>query len=254
MVESILELRDICQKSYPKEHIELTQKVYRKFSIYVTKLFLYMRLSGNQATLIHMLSGFTAGLCLVFRLNIIGAILLQLWYLLDLVDGEVARYRGEQSMTGSYFDRVSHYITHPFFFICLSFVVYNTLLDVRVFIFGFSAAISVMLIDLVGELIYSPIVLTYMKSHGLDVKTSTSTLSNFVKLLPIRVPGLTNVISATAFLDVFFNLFSGWNFMYIVVILYGTFVPFLWIILVVKRIKTKSVDEVHDRLFGERRK
>jgi phosphatidylglycerophosphate synthase len=42
---------------------------------------------------------------------VLGALLIQLYLLLDCVDGELARYRKQTSITGVYLDRVGHYLS-----------------------------------------------------------------------------------------------------------------------------------------------
>jgi len=129
-VESIPELRKICQTAFKKERADfLRSNLYghfvRLWSIYITRLVLPAGVSANQVTLMMIVTGVTATgfFCLPSRGTfLLGALLMQLWYTLDGVDGEVARYRHYQKtgalvmdkrdggLTGMYFDMINHYI------------------------------------------------------------------------------------------------------------------------------------------------
>lgn len=67
----------------------------------------------NQLTYLMILAGLVAGAALLLP-GVVGAlaaaVLIQLYLLLDCVDGEVARWRGTTSVTGVYLDRVGHYL------------------------------------------------------------------------------------------------------------------------------------------------
>jgi len=59
-------------------------------------------------------TGILAGIALVvpgLTGAILGALLIQIYLLLDCVDGEVARWRRQTSLTGVYLDRVGHYMS-----------------------------------------------------------------------------------------------------------------------------------------------
>ncbi|MBU1621985.1 MAG: hypothetical protein KJ597_00255, partial [Nanoarchaeota archaeon] len=78
MVESIKELRKICQKRsylYDKKREENTSKPVEEYfydqflrlvSIYITKLFLYTSITSNQVTIISMIVGIFAGIAFSF--------------------------------------------------------------------------------------------------------------------------------------------------------------------------------------------
>ncbi len=147
MVEPIRELRAICQ-SKDEEETGYLKVVARRASIQVTRLLLHTPITGNQATLLYIVTGLVAGIFFVpgnTWCTIIGVFLLQLWFVMDCVDGEVARYRKTASLTGIYLDELSHHIVHPYVFACVSFGVYNSLHDVRAFMFGFLVVLSMSL-------------------------------------------------------------------------------------------------------------
>ncbi len=86
----------------------------RKFSPYVTRLFLPTGISPNAITGLMILTGLASAVVVALVGGIVGAIvaalLVQLYMLLDCVDGEVARWTGNTSTAGIYLDRVGHYV------------------------------------------------------------------------------------------------------------------------------------------------
>lgn len=81
--------------------------------LYLTKLFLAIDFSANQVTGVSFFLG-VAG-CLLMTLGgyyaaILGAVILNLWALLDYVDGNVARYKSSQSDFGSTIDLLNMHL------------------------------------------------------------------------------------------------------------------------------------------------
>ena len=101
--------------------------VCRFFSIYITRFLIPLGISANQVSLLMIITGILASCFFLSSsavLFLLGALLLQLWYLLDNVDGEVARYRHFQRtgsmvidkkdslLEGMYYDMINHYIVN----------------------------------------------------------------------------------------------------------------------------------------------
>lgn len=191
MVESIKELREICQKktqlynkkgeentSYPaKEYIY--DRFLRLVSIYITKLFLYTPITSNQVSVLSMVVGIVAGLCFISQKFIFwfaGFLLLQLFHFLDAVDGEVARYRKDASPIGKVFDVLAHNVVIAAFFIGITIGTYNSLNNPFVFLFGLiclaSSLISPLSTALSSSLIYHYAILENEKKIIEHVQTS----------------------------------------------------------------------------------
>jgi phosphatidylglycerophosphate synthase len=86
----------------------------REVSLRFTRHLLDSPLSPNQYTGLMIAAGFAAGAALLIpglAGAILGALLIQAYLLLDCVDGELARYRKQTSITGVYLDRVGHYLS-----------------------------------------------------------------------------------------------------------------------------------------------
>ena len=113
-MESPHELRAVCQKG--KESGPGWYFAHRRVSIYLTWALLHARIAPNEISVLMMLVGTLGAACLAVpaaALNIVGFPLLYLSFLLDKVDGEIARYRGTVSMRGMMLDRVHHLMVEP---------------------------------------------------------------------------------------------------------------------------------------------
>lgn len=127
-MESIAQLREICQTTAQKDRSNVYMRyVCRSLSIYLTRLILPTKITANQISFVMILTGMTSTLWFISGskpMFFVGAVSLQLWYLLDCMDGEVARYRYYQAtksiikdkvqsgMTGTYYDGINHYIVN----------------------------------------------------------------------------------------------------------------------------------------------
>jgi len=153
--QTIKDLRQICQSSRKPTDTWHGKNIARPISIYITVIFLKLGISANIATAIFVFTGILASISLTFGGDtrfLISALLMQLWYILDHVDGEVARYRKQTSLTGVYFDHVAHYIVHPLFFFCLGFGLYLKNHSLFLLTAGFLGALSTMLISIITDI------------------------------------------------------------------------------------------------------
>lgn len=96
--------------------------IVRHFSIYVTWLFVKIGISANFATFLMTLSGLIGvSLCVphILWLNILGVGMLIFAYVLDCVDGEIARWTEKSSVKGLYLELVNHVLCNaPPFMLC----------------------------------------------------------------------------------------------------------------------------------------
>ncbi|HMB70893.1 MAG TPA: CDP-alcohol phosphatidyltransferase family protein, partial [bacterium] len=89
----------------------LTHLFALQASFAITRLFIRLRLPADAATVCMFVTGCGAVVCLALgthRAMALGAGLLLLAYVLDYVDGQVARYTGESSLVGAVKDRFAH--------------------------------------------------------------------------------------------------------------------------------------------------
>ena len=140
-MESLSELRKICQTAPNKERGNIYAIVVsRTFSIFITRLLLPTGMTANQASVLMIVVGLLANFLFLFAWRetfLAGALLLQLWYILDGVDGEIARYhyykrtgtlirdKRDGGLTGQYLDMINHYIINFLVPATLSFGLYH---------------------------------------------------------------------------------------------------------------------------------
>ncbi|WP_084219466.1 CDP-alcohol phosphatidyltransferase family protein [Spirillospora albida] len=101
----------------------------RSLSPYAAWVSLRLGFSPNQLTYLMMLSGIAAGVAVSLPFGgtghlwtaLGGAVLIQIYLLLDCVDGEVARYLRQTSVAGVFLDRIGHYLSEVSLLIGLGF-------------------------------------------------------------------------------------------------------------------------------------
>jgi phosphatidylglycerophosphate synthase len=121
-VPSVRELEAICggegrDPAAERNFRNVYAKPVRRISIRFTWLLLHTRLSANQVTVLAILIGIAGGALLAwsdFWPLVIGIVLLQLSFVLDYSDGEIARYQAMQrgattGAGGAYLDWIGHY-------------------------------------------------------------------------------------------------------------------------------------------------
>ena len=211
---AIKELRLKCQATkVEKDYV--VHKILRKVSIYVTRLFLVTPITSNQVTVISCFIGVLGGFLLSFGRDwycLIGALLYVLFIILDLVDGEVARYRGTIGMKGDYLDYLVHFFVAASLFGFLSFGVYKNINHILAFVFGF-LAISANLIDhLSSLLIYYSICMKKKGYFNLRNIILQKQNSNFKSESP-----LTNNTKTPLFYKIFHLINVNFNDVHIVI-------------------------------------
>ncbi|MFE9256663.1 CDP-alcohol phosphatidyltransferase family protein [Streptomyces sp. NPDC006879] len=85
----------------------------RELSLHIDPYLVNTRVTPNQLTYLMVVVGVLGGAALLIpglSGAVLAAVLFQVYLLLDCVDGEVARWRGQTSITGVYLDRIGHYL------------------------------------------------------------------------------------------------------------------------------------------------
>jgi phosphatidylglycerophosphate synthase len=121
-VPTVRELEAICggegrEPGAPRDYRIAYAALVRRISIRITWLLLHTRLSANGVTLLGIGIGLAGALLLAwneFWPLVAGLFLLQLSFVVDYSDGEVARYRARERGTvpdagGAYLDWIGHY-------------------------------------------------------------------------------------------------------------------------------------------------
>ena len=185
MVESIRELRKICYRNSDKKRPLYMEMFTMKISIYVTKLLLYMPIHADQVTISMVLLAIIGSGMMAFGSILamfIGITLIHFTVILDNVNGEIARYRKEGSLTGTFLEELYHTVSIPFIFFSLGYGVFSHTGARSAIIFGFLAAIFA-----------APIVLTSIKTAV--VKKGMGRLEGKKGMLPKKYTMLNSEIN-----------------------------------------------------------
>jgi phosphatidylglycerophosphate synthase len=86
----------------------------RRISLYATRWLVGTRVTPNTLTVLMIVAGVLAAAVLAVPgvvTAIVAALLIQLYLLLDCVDGEVARWKRVSSAAGVYLDRLGHHVS-----------------------------------------------------------------------------------------------------------------------------------------------
>jgi len=192
-------LKKIVQKEIEPE--PYAKYVVRPISILFTWVFVRTPISANQVTIFQEILGVIGAILFGFGRFVLGALFLQLGYILDCSDGEVARWKNQQSESGKFLDLIGHMIVIPFYYFGLGLGIFLETGQILTLIAGFLAA----LFTIKTEKIISS------TTSGLDIQRR-----GFIQSL-FRYPDSMNVITTLAIIDWFFKS----NLLFYCIIIYG---------------------------------
>ncbi len=248
-MEKISTLREICQKPREKADTAYGRHCVRFFSIYVTRIFLILKFTPNFVTLLSLATGFAA--CVLFYFGtplhtFLGTILLQIWYLLDHVDGEIARYNKTTSLAGIYFDTITHYIIHPLALCSLGLGYFNRTGYFAYAVLGCISGFSIVLINVTTN-IKDLVILNSLA--GLNIKHKLENQykpdnRNIIKKIFMLVhssctyPNVMNIITLFSIIDMFL-----WeNYMFLLLWYYSISATLVWLARFSVFIKDREID------------
>lgn len=139
-MESIKELRKICQDKGYKEH--LTLRFYRVFSIYITKICLMFKIGPFFVSSLGFSIAIMGGFLYLSGYFLPGSIFFLSFFILDCVDGEVARYRKLTSLFGAWLDTTFGHLLYPYFFLTLGLGIFYQTGTFCYALLGFLGAIA----------------------------------------------------------------------------------------------------------------
>lgn len=281
--DKINRLREICQNT------DRGRKTYavlfaRRFSIYLTNILIKFNISPNMITLLSMALVFIIGFLFLSRqktLLLINIFLFQFWYILDHVDGEIARYKNKKSLTGKYLDMISHFVTSCVIFLAIGYGGYVYWGDYRIFVLASIGAVSVIIFDIVHW--YGPLLSIYSNLTGYlkDFKGAASLSSDYLDTDKIRhlkdetsnfkntsvkswkrlnkilfiwhYPGIMNILCIAAFLDILTIAILKENFLFgfleAAVFFYSVTFPLLVILFIIKQTLSLEADRAIQQLI-----
>lgn len=265
MVESLKELNRICQKPRYKEVGNwMVRHILRDAALPITWLLLHTPVTANQVTLASLLVGLWGIFLMVFSakgLFLLGALLLQTWYLLDHVDGQIARYRGTACLTGRFFDFLTHHIIHGVVFFALGFYCFHKTGFLLFILWGFLTALSMWLFNLIQDTKYKTFFEKLLTLKNIEIVSrehleatplkdaSLSSLKQVFILLHkmSEMHVLMNVLTLAALFQSFVK--SMFDLRLALFVIYGVIVPTIAIVKVTYIISNRKIDQEFEDTF-----
>lgn len=250
-MESIKELRKICQTPRDIHNYEgmfnyFRVRIWRTPSIYITKLFLYTPITANQVTMLMIFLGFVISFLFSFGsywYAVAAAIIIEVVYLLDAVDGEVARYRKQSSVTGVFLDIILHLANMAVPFIGMTIGVYRMNPGLDVVVLGLLAALFTLANLDIQPLKHHAFFMELMHYAQGEKKYQSKEIKQEVT---IKKENLLKKIFKTVVNPFYDNFLMGniivlaaiFNKLYWVLVFYGLTFPLVWFIKLVYEYKT----------------
>ena len=138
-------------KKIEKDQTDLKADWYGRFFVWkisapITYLLVRTPISANQVTVIQEIIGTIGAIMLAvpsIKIMLLGIFLIQFGFILDCVDGEVARYKGQSSVRGVFLDLIGHQIVIPFYIYFTSLGVFVRTGQIDALIVGFLGALFI---------------------------------------------------------------------------------------------------------------
>ena len=144
------------KRSIPPEEGIILTNFNRRISTQIVKHLGKSRLSPNEITVMSFLVAIAAGLCFSFGMyscTVIGAILVQLSFTLDCIDGQLARFKNMTSNFGKWLDRILDRFSEFAIFFGLCFGLYKQSHDVQIWICGLLVIFTLSLLNYAGDML-----------------------------------------------------------------------------------------------------
>jgi phosphatidylglycerophosphate synthase len=162
--ESISNIVKFLDKNYPECEAVANSFYWRIFvrkpSYYLSAIFIKAGFKPNTVTYMSLYASLIAFFIFIFSTSeyyLLAAIFLNLWNILDAVDGNVARYTGQTSKFGHFLDTVACYYTIALSFVAIGYAAehtenhFNILPEIDYLLLGALASISNILMRLIYQ-------------------------------------------------------------------------------------------------------
>ena len=223
--KSIKELREICQPAFKQvkenPYFRIHRRFFRIFSIYITRFLIKIKFSANLASYLGLIFGVIASLSFYYGKFLLGALILQLWFLMDTLDGELARYYFSKNkkenylIKGEYLDINSHHLVHSLIFISLGLSLFNLTKNLNFIYLGLTSVYSFLLNELIDLNKIKVLFYTNSKIKKIELRKKKSLIKRFM---------IIYTFPATANLILIFSIFDKIN---ILTYFYGITFPII---------------------------
>ena len=178
---SIKEIKQLYQPDPKQETVWYARAMIRDISAIFTWFLIRTPLSANQATIIQAILGIAGAVLLAFGKRdaaILAVVLIQLGYIFDCVDGEIARFRKKPTVNGIFLDSLNHAIVIPIMFWGLA--VYSYFLTNEIWILFIGIILGLIAANPVKKGVLST--LFYMIERKDDPKYNIANLKSDLKI------------------------------------------------------------------------
>jgi len=256
--ESFKDFKRICRGNKVREmkkEKSWWHAVPRFISIYITWILVKTTISANLITIFSIIIGLT-GLLLIglskSLLIIIGFTFLYIYFILDEVDGEVARYKKSTSVQGVFYDEVGHLLIHTGLFFTFGYSIYR-ITSVNLFlILGILAAFSILGIRIIRQI---PLIASSKGSVKIIIKDEKNDVENkpskksFTKILFYIFKNITTafcttiIITTTYFVNfLLYIIYDNSKILKLTMISYVIFMFIVFLFFIIARSRTIEKD------------
>tara|TARA_Y100000310_G_scaffold343159_1_gene449518 strand:- start:33916 stop:34569 length:654 start_codon:yes stop_codon:yes gene_type:complete len=133
----------------PVDHL-IARYIIRPVSNRIAKLLVHTKLKPFHVTAFSLFYSTAAAVFFAFGeylYLVLGVILLQIGFLFDNVDGDLARLRGKYSEFGTWFDDIDDRLREVFTFLGLAIGLYRLNGNIVIILIGFIAAVNIIMVN-----------------------------------------------------------------------------------------------------------
>ncbi len=211
----------------PTRPISGMNKLEVDCAVYITKFFLYTPLKPMQVMFLWFILQIVS--CIIIAHGgywyIVGGVLLyQLSAILDNVDGQMARFYGEQSVLAMYVDQIYHWINYPLLFLALGYaadVMWLGIANAVIFVYTKLFVFNPSIYNLKNEHVESVLKGIYWSPRKEGQKTTLMKIYDLFRL---------NLLLNVLFFGVLFNIVVITLYIYLMVFVGEFFRKFLYTI------------------------
>ena len=227
--------------------------VTHRITPYVVFLSLKWGLTPDQVTFLSMLAGWTAAVLFAFpsrAMVLAAALALEAYYVLDSVDGQLARITGKCSKTGAFYDILLNSLVHPLVFICIGVGQYRITGQAVCLLYGALAAISYVWLGLMWNVRAHVLWEAGLTERGLNAKERGESRATKNLSLPRKIfaalhklctyPTLMNLVTLTA---VWVWATGKWESFRYLLIFYSGVIPFVSLAKIAKVVLALELDQ-----------
>jgi phosphatidylglycerophosphate synthase len=236
----------------------LYQKIFmRKFSLPLSRILVHTPITPNQVTFLSFLFSIAGISCLFFYdgwLLLISVLLMQIGYLLDSIDGEIARFKNLASVEGFFLDFCAHRVLLPLRLLGFSLLLWKATSLIIYPIFGiFGVFFSLYSINAIENAVIFKSALknkVTLSFHKLDSGEERNTGLGKIYFLWTDTP-VMNLISLAIIFDLVFFSGCGNLFKSFILFFYGLSFPLVKMIKFALWVKFKKTGKLYSRLTKE---